>query len=223
MDTSADNWQMSDEDKQKVTQIRESFKKEYESKKELYESDDYDIIKENDYSVWRYLDEKDGDADEAYQMLVKSMRWRKQMDVKNLRDTDFPRELFRIAANHIYVKDKSGLITYYNRLSLPPPPKEFFPIMSRLLVFALDIMDRIVQQTRCKFGIIIDCRNPVTQTSLDVPSMRDMMACVQGNYPSCVGYVAYYEMSAVMKAAHKMVRERLGGMINNEDHFLVQR
>ncbi|XP_015787214.1 motile sperm domain-containing protein 2 [Tetranychus urticae] len=198
-------WEMSDEDFVKIKSIRDIFDKEYHENSDLYEKEDYSRVMENDYLVWRFLDDKDGRLEDATKMLVRSMRWRKQVGVNSIKETDFPREFFRIGANHMYVKDKKGMITYYSRLCVPPVPKEFMPLMTRLCIFGLEMIDRIALSTRMKFGLIYDCRNPAV-TAMDMSSLRETMSFIQGNYPSSVGYMAYYEMPVVLKAVYKMVR-----------------
>lgn len=151
-----------------------------------------------------FLDDKDGDEDDAIKMLVKSLRWRKKNDVKSIRETDFPREIYHVVPSHFYVNDKNGFLTYYNRLKVPPAPKEFLPLMTRMVIMAIESIDQLVLKNKTKVGLIVDCSD-ASITQLEMSSNRDLMGSVQAYYPNYIEYLAYYEMSSVLKAIYKMV------------------
>lgn len=93
----------------KVDELKQLFKKEYEENSDLYDKRDYDRLMDlkDDWDARRWIIYQ-RDVPTAFAMLKDTMRWRKEIDINGLNYEDFPREFYECGCVFEYGKDKQG-------------------------------------------------------------------------------------------------------------------
>lgn len=100
-----------------IRRVREKFfNNAYQEEKEAFDPEDIEQLKYNDWYIKRFLIATNCNENDAYERLVTAMRWRKEMCIRSLKDSDFMQELYNTGSLFLYEKDKDGLPTLVMRL-----------------------------------------------------------------------------------------------------------
>lgn len=94
---------------ERIDELKQLFKQEYEQNQELYDARDYERLmdKQDDWHARRWIIYQ-RDVAMAFEMLKDTMRWRKQLDLNGLSYEDFPREFYECGCVFEYGQDKKG-------------------------------------------------------------------------------------------------------------------
>ena len=90
-----------------VSRIRERFLVESERDSQLFHEIDVNRVRTDDWQIERYVNEY-ATEDQAYEALVKTLKWKKEFGVHERSDQYFPRECFENIGAYMYGKDKDG-------------------------------------------------------------------------------------------------------------------
>ena len=74
-----------------VAKVRKQFLEDYEQNKDEYFDGDVQRIKGDDWYVTRFVLRNKNRVDSSVEMIKNSMKWRKQMGIPFMKETDFPR------------------------------------------------------------------------------------------------------------------------------------
>jgi hypothetical protein len=94
---------------ERVDQLRDLFRQEYEQNRDCYDQRDYDRLmdKQDDWHARRWIIYQ-REVEPAFELLKDTMRWRKQINLNELNHEDFPREFFECGCVFEYGHDKQG-------------------------------------------------------------------------------------------------------------------
>lgn len=130
-----------------ISLIRSMFLDEVNRNPGMYDQVDVDRVRDEDFSVKRYLDHQDGDVEKGFNQLVDAMRWRKSFGVNSISQSDFPQEYFQTGEGHLYVYDKNGIFTVYLRVKLHKKINELSPLSQKYLVYLLEHCESKARET----------------------------------------------------------------------------
>lgn len=97
----------------RIDNLKELFKKEYEENKSLYDKLDYDRFMDprDDWYARRWIIYQ-RDVPTAFEMVKETLRWRKELNLNGLSYEDFPREFYECGCVFEYGQDKKGKSLY---------------------------------------------------------------------------------------------------------------
>ncbi len=102
--------------KELIIKVRENFLERYEENKEFYDEIDVEKIKNNDWSVWRFLRPEKYNPDSALEKLDKAMQWRKEFNINFRKESDIPKEFFEVGGMFPFNCDKDGISVIFLRI-----------------------------------------------------------------------------------------------------------
>lgn len=93
----------------RIAELKELFRKEYEENTELYDERDYERFMDtsDDWHARRWIIYQ-REVPVAFEMLKDTMRWRKEVGLNDLNYEDFPREFYECGCTFEYGEDKKG-------------------------------------------------------------------------------------------------------------------
>lgn len=128
-----------------IARVRETFFNDaYEQDKDQYDATDIDQLKTNDWMIKRFLIATSNHEHEAYERLVCALKWRKEMNLRSLNDSDFMQELYNTGSLFLYEKDKDGLPTLIMRLKFLKRINEFLDNMKLFCMYNIFKIDEHV-------------------------------------------------------------------------------
>lgn len=93
----------------KVNELKSLLKEEYSKNQNLYDRIDYDkFMEQNDDWYARRWVIYQRDVQTAFEMVKDTLKWRKELDLNNLKYEDFPREFYECGCLFEYGRDKKG-------------------------------------------------------------------------------------------------------------------
>lgn len=93
----------------RICQLRELFKQEYEQNPEVYDERDLErfMDQQDDWHARRWIIYQ-REVGPAFELLKDTMRWRKELNLNDLSYEDFPREFYECGCVFEYGEDKKG-------------------------------------------------------------------------------------------------------------------
>jgi len=127
-----------DSEKQLISQLREKFLIEANKQIELYYSEDIEKIKNNDWSVHRFLLSSKGDVDDGLNRIINAMKWRKKFGVRDLKETDFPENYYKML---LFSKARDGSQLLLTKSKYHLPIDEWKELFKKFIIFTLEMLD----------------------------------------------------------------------------------
>jgi hypothetical protein len=107
-----------DNEKQLIPKLREIFLNEVNKELELYYSEDIEKVINNDWSVHRFLLSAKGDINDGLNRMKNAFKWRKKFGVREIKETDFPQEYYRML-KYGMARDGSQLLIGQSKYHMP--------------------------------------------------------------------------------------------------------
>lgn len=101
-----------------VQEVRDLFMEQYKQEPEAYYREDVDQVEDMQFLMQRCIISKRKNIKDSLNMLVNMLKWRKQHNIRELSDFDFPLEYHLCGAAFLYEPDKYGNRTLYVRTQL---------------------------------------------------------------------------------------------------------
>lgn len=124
-----------------VATLRDRFLSESASNPDKYYPEDIDKVKSNDWTVQRFLLYKKNNVDEALKALDFAMKWRKSFGVRDIKETDFPREIYQAGGIIQYGHDIHGARILIIRANIHKRIKSWDEVLRKYLVFNVEKLD----------------------------------------------------------------------------------
>lgn len=80
-----------------IEEVRAKFLEEAAANPHLYDPADVDLARTDDWQVERFILRKKS-VESALEMIKGTLQWRHELEMPQLKDTDFPEEFFKIGA-----------------------------------------------------------------------------------------------------------------------------
>jgi hypothetical protein len=127
-----------DNEKRLIPKLREIFLNEANKELELYYSEDIEKVITNDWSVHRFLLSSKGDINDGLNRMKNAFKWRKMFGVREIKETDFPQEYYRML-KYGMARDGSQLLIGQTKYHLPL--SEWKDILKKLIIFIVEYLD----------------------------------------------------------------------------------
>lgn len=101
-----------------VRLVNERFFREAELSPSKYEQSDLEQIRANQWQIQRFLLECKLNVEQAFEALNNAMQWRRNENVKNISDADFPAEYYQSGYIFSYGRDRNDATVIYFRANI---------------------------------------------------------------------------------------------------------
>lgn len=127
----------------RVAELRDLFKREFEENEHLYDRRDFDRFMDanDDWYARRWIIYQ-REVPIAFEMLKDTMKWRKDLDLNGLTYEDFPREFYECGCVFEYGHDKKNRRVMYIRCRLFKPMGELNELYDKFFAFMIDQCDK---------------------------------------------------------------------------------
>jgi hypothetical protein len=198
-----------------VIKVRDLFIEDYDQNKELYFEGDVEKIREDDWYVTRFLLRNKRKVDQSVDMLKNSMRWRKELEIPFLKETDFPQEFYRMGGVFPYMKDREGNAMIYMRIKLHKKIPELELALKQYVVYIMNKVD--VEVDGKGMAIVFDCKDAGVG-NVDMDMLWFLISSMNKYYPKGLSYILVYELPWILNAVWKIAK----GWIPEEQRKLIK-
>ncbi|XP_054157655.1 motile sperm domain-containing protein 2-like [Oppia nitens] len=193
----------SEELQESVCKIRELFVEDYEQNKELYFDGDVERIKEDDWYVQRFLLRNKRQIEPSLEMLKNCMRWRHELQIPVLKETDFPQEFYKIGGVFSYCKDRDGNGMIYMRIKLHRKIPELDLALKQFVIYTMNKVD--VEVNGNGMAIVFDCKDAGV-SNVDMDMLWFLISSMNKYYPKGLSYILVYELPWILNAVWKIAK-----------------
>lgn len=174
---------------------------------QLSESDynklDIERLKKEDYAISRYFKE---DSQSTINAIKGVLEWRKNYNLSELKEEDFPEEFRKTEVFQTHGKDVEGNVMVYIRVKLFK--KGEFPIedVKKYLAFLLDRVDRETKGDG--WSLCFDCTDAGI-SNVDMELLRFVVQALTNYFVENCRYVLIYQMPWILSSIWKIVKSWL--------------
>ena len=198
-----------------VCKVRQNFLQDYDQNQELYFVGDVEKIREDDWYVTRFVLRNKKKVDASVDMLKNSMRWRKELGIPMLRDTDFPQEFYKIGGIFSYEKDRQGNAMIYMRVKLHKKIAELDQALKQYIIYIMNKVD--VDVDGRGMAIVFDCQEAGIG-NVDMDMLWFLISSMNKYYPKGLSYILVYELPWILNAVWKIAK----GWIPEEQRKMIK-
>ncbi|CAG2162973.1 unnamed protein product [Oppiella nova] len=184
-----------------VIQVRQRFLEDYTNNPDVYNEEDVERIRTNDWYVKRFLLARRRNVDEAYEMLRNTIRWRQEFGLPTMIDTDFPTEFYKVGGLFQYERDLSGNVVIYLRIRMHRKIAEMSDPIKRFLMHIVDKTDRQVDGNG--MVIVFDCSG-AGYSNMDLDFLTFLITAGNSYFPVGLKYILVYELSWLLNAFRRI-------------------
>ncbi|RWS03407.1 Motile sperm domain-containing protein 2-like protein [Dinothrombium tinctorium] len=181
-----------------INEVREKFLKEYEENPHLYDSEDIEKIKQNDFYVRRYINYQNQGPEKGLKHMIKSYRWRKKFDVNNFDQFSVPREIYQMGAVVIYPPDKEGDLMMYIRGKMHRKVDIIEERIKHFFAYQVNQLDEKVGREH-GFSLLIDATGSGYENA-DLGLLLFVFETLRTAFPNGIKYFIIYGLPWILNA-----------------------
>ncbi|XP_064472808.1 motile sperm domain-containing protein 2-like [Ornithodoros turicata] len=188
---------------EQIRDLRQHFLDTWNEEDDLYYPDDVKRLRESDDFCRRVITHVRLDMTIAHKLLNYSLKWRKFVNIQDVKEEKLMKEIFQRAALFPYNKDKCGCHILMLRLKLYS--KNLVPSeeLKQTLLFFLEKMYNEIGAKR--ITMLFDCTDAGIG-NVDLDMVRFILNTFLKRYPLGMGYVIVYDMPWLFTAAWKIIK-----------------
>lgn len=156
-----------------IESLRARFNEEVEKNPDLYHPVDIERVRTETWQVKRFLDEFDGDEDKAFELLVKAMRWKKEIGLHDRTDQYYPKEFYELSGSEISGRDKQNRVIQLESLKRQHSFKELSEASKMFLAHNIERVDRLAGEDGF---ILLTDTNGAGISNIDMDMMKYKIA-----------------------------------------------
>ena len=167
----------------------------------LYNEDDVQRIRTNDWYVKRFLLARRRNVDEAFKMIRDTMRWRQEFGLPTMKDQDFPLEFYKVGGLFPYERDKDGNVVVYLRIRMHRKIPEMADPIKKFLMHIINKTDKEVDGNG--MAIVFDCSG-AGYSNMDMDFLTFLITSGNQYFPAGLKYILVYELSWLLNAFRRL-------------------
>jgi len=200
---------------EEIAEVRKLFLEDRELNPDLYDEYDVNKIQTSDWYVARFLLRRHRDVPAAATMMRDCMRWRGEMGMAAMRDTDFPREFFQIGGIFSYETDHWGNRVIFLRIHMHRKISELQDAIKKFVIHTMNRVD--VEVDGRGMAIVFDLSGAGIQNA-DMDFLWFLISTLRNYYPEGLAYVLVYELPWLLKSCWTMAK----AWIPEDDRKLIK-
>lgn len=168
-----------------------------------YNKKDIERIKKEDFSISRYFKQ---DEESTISAIKNVLEWRKDFNLSDLKDEDFPAEFKEAGVMNVHGKDVEGNRLIYLRIKLFK--KGEHPI-EEVKKYCAMILDRVDRETRGDgWAVCFDCTD-AGLSNVDMDLIKFFINALTTYYVENCRYVLIHDMPWILSSIWKIVKSWL--------------
>lgn len=150
------------------------------------------------YVICSYLNE-----DEAFDLIVRTLTWRKESQISTLTDAHFPREFFKKGGLFIYERDLNDTPLLYMRVKGIRKCNDLDDLVKLFIAYQISKIDT---QSAALFswGILFDCTD-IGFANVQIDLIRFLITVLKDYFPCGIKYVIVYELPWILNTVQKLI------------------
>lgn len=175
--------------------------------RQFYYPEDIEKIRSEDWFVKRFLLARGRKVDDAVAMMFDALKWRKSEDIRNLRPTYFPDEMFKISAMFLYQPDREGNLTVYFRVRYILRIPELLPTLKK---FGNLLLYRVDEASAAGHGItgVADFQGTGLQNA-DIDLLFYSIQTLRNYFPAGINHILIVDLPWVLRACWGLAKSWL--------------
>lgn len=187
-----------------ITELRQLFTEEVKQNGDLYDPLDIERILHDDkwdhWGVRRYLEYKNYQVLDAFELIKESLQWRESIKLNTLKTSDFPREVLTSGFMQL-TKDRNGLPALWIRVEIYRKFPEIQEHVKRCIAFYLNAVDQWVGPQGG--GIYLHMANTGLQ-QLDFDIVR-FIIMIKEYFPAVLKYFVINHLPSILNWALRLI------------------
>lgn len=168
-----------------------------EDRRAKYYKADLIELENSDYEVRRFLVASNGKENMAVQKILHALQWKKEMQVRELRDDSFPLEFWAIGGMFAYEPDRNGRKVLHFRMRVCVSCRELITTIKRFLTYTAWKMDRAAGELG--FTVVVDLKG-ISFENCDLEMAKHTVA-LDAAFPHGIRKVLAVDCPALIRAA----------------------
>lgn len=188
-----------------VVSMREQFMREsYDGNEADFDPKDIEKIEKDDWFVKRFLIAAYKNQDEAVKLMTQSMKWRKEKRLRQLKESDFPREFLETGSLFQYEADKNGLPSLIMRLKFVRRIPEMLDSMKLFCMYQCFQIDEA--QNGAGWVLVLDFTGCTYSQYQNIDLLHYFITTMHTNFPAGIDYVLTVDIPWVLTSFWGLVK-----------------
>lgn len=155
----------------------------------------------DDWYVKRFFLARNRNEEEALKMIIETMKWRKSINLLEIKDYTFPKEFYKIGGLFIYEEDKNGCLTVYIRVKMHRKIPELEEVSRKFLIHTLNKADLITRGNG--IAVVFDVTG-AGYKNLDWDYLKFLISSGTNYFPVGVKYILVLNVPWALNAFRRM-------------------
>ena len=191
-----------------IEETRRQLQTKLTTKKEYIDSYyplDLTLAMEEDYRIRRFLLKNSGSVSSAVSGIISTFQWIKKKQLRDLKDSDFPREIHLLGSMFLYQPDLSGRKVFYMRHKHNSTIKDIYEMKVQYMAYQLLKASDASGETG--FILITDLSD--TPWSRIEFSLLNFFLQLAQHFPYGVALALYVDLPSLAQGAYKVFKYTL--------------
>lgn len=185
-----------------IEEVRAKFLEEADANPHLYDPSDVDLARKDDWQLERFILRKKS-VESALEMIKGTLQWRHELEMPQLKDTDFPEEFFKIGAMFQFENDLAGNAVVYLRVRLHRKIKELEKFVK---LYMMHIINKADMSTNGKgLTVVFDCSGAGI-SNLDMDIVWFLVDALIKYYPYGMKNILVHDMPWILSSAWTIIK-----------------
>ncbi|XP_066959975.1 motile sperm domain-containing protein 2-like [Macrobrachium rosenbergii] len=189
-----------------IDQLRSSVLQKVDAEGESYDTKDIEKIQTDDKYIRRFLMHHDNDQKLSLEMVMDTLKWRKDLNVNNITKESLPQDLFDVGALFIHNRDKDNCKMLIFSVRLHQKGVVDMDLMKRFLIYFLERLER--EENGEQITVFFDMTN-TGMKNMDMDLIQYMINLFKSYYPWFLNYIIVFEMPWLLSAMWKIIKNWL--------------
>lgn len=185
-----------------IEEVRAKFLEEAAVNPHLYDPTDVDLARTDDWQVERFILRKKS-IEASLEMIKGTLQWRHELEMPQLKDTDFPEEFFKIGAMFEFEKDLAGNAVVYLRVRLHRKIKELEKFVKLYMMHIINKADFAMNGKG--LTVVFDCSGAGI-SNLDMDIVWFLVDALIKYYPYGMKNILVHDMPWILSSAWTIIK-----------------
>jgi len=172
----------------------------------LFHPKDVERLKNDRQWVRRFLVHHDMDKDKAFNMVMETLKWRQKFGANDVNHTNINLQIVCSGTMFPYCKDKDGKPLFIFKAKNTVKGTYKAEDLQRVLVYWFD---RLEKQTKGDKITIFFEMTGAGLSNFDLEFVQYLISLFRDYYPDLLNYIIVFEMSWILNAAWKIVKQMM--------------
>lgn len=185
---------------EKIQLLRKRFEEELTNNSLLYHPNDVERVRKEDWQVKRFLDEYENE-DQAFNELLKSLKWKKEFGIHERDDQYFPKEFWELNGVEIIGQDNQKRYIQCESYRNQKTFKELKEVVLHFIAHQLERVDKMAGENG--FTLLMDC-NGAGVSNVDIELIKFKLSIIN-YYPGSLKQMLVADLPWLLNPVMSMI------------------